>query len=246
MDEARDFEVIRYEAGSETPGRESRRLIAEESLLLQVENGPAWNLTRTPGRDSELIAGFLLSEGVAAAPKDILSISESPGRALVSLSRICEPIIPPAVGGGAVFAVKALYAVPGRVRARQVLFRETGASHGAALFDAEGNILASAEDLSRHCALDKVIGEVARSGGVFGNVGVFLTGRVSAGMVIKAARVGIPLIAAVSAASAAAAERALDLGLTLAGFVRGDEITIYTRPERIVGAGQGGPVGPEK
>jgi FdhD protein len=138
-------------------------------------------------------------------------------------------------------AVKADFKVPVDVfgglplllRARQEIFQATGAGHAAALFDAEGRLLVLREDLGRHNAFDKILGHALLTGMATADKGVLLSGRVSLEMVAKAARAGIPVVAAISAATAAAVEAAERLGICLCGFVRGDEVTVYTHPERI-------------
>jgi FdhD protein len=140
----------------------------------------------------------------------------------------------PPVAGTTQFPLEILYELPGRVRSGQALFQSTGGTHAAALFDPRGQVLALREDLGRHNALDKVLGWALLSGAPLAGAGVFLTGRISLEMAVKAARAGIPLVAAASAPTAAAIELAERLGLTLCGFVRGDEVTVYTHPERVV------------
>jgi FdhD protein len=134
------------------------------------------------------------------------------------------------VRSGVTVPLRVLYEIPGLVRARQKLFQATGGTHAAALFGPEGRILAMSEDLGRHNAFDKAIGRALLEGIPFGGRGAFLTGRVTLEMIVKAVRAGIPVVAAVSAASAAAVEAAE----RLCGFVRGEEVTVYTHPERIV------------
>jgi len=125
--------------------------------------------------------------------------------------------------------VKVLFDVPDRMRDAQRLFQRTGASHAAALFDVSGNILVVREDIGRHNALDKVL-----TGRPLAACGAMLSGRASFEMVAKSARARVPLVAAVSAASALAVTAAEKLTLTLCGFVRGKEVTCYAHPERLV------------
>ncbi len=139
----------------------------------------------------------------------------------------------PAVNGGMEVSLRVLYEIPDKVRAAQGLFQATGGSHAAALFDERGEVLAMREDLSRHNALDKVIGSAILDGLPMNRLGVFLTGRVTLEMIIKVVRGGIPIAAAVSTASAVAGDVAELAGVTLCGFVRGNEVTVYTHPERI-------------
>ena len=116
---------------------------------------------------------------------------------------------------------------------RQSVFASTGGVHAAAVFDAARKIVAAAEDLGRHNALDKVIGHCLLAGRPLLGCGVILSSRLSFEMVAKAARAGFEIVAAVSAPTSLAIEMAERLGITLCGFVRGDCATVYTHPARI-------------
>ena len=113
-------------------------------------------------------------------------------------------------------------------------FRETGGVHIAALFSAKGELMTSAEDVGRHNAVDKVIGAGGLSKLDFKNCFLALSGRLTGDMVLKAARMGIPLVASLAAAIDSGIEAAQLTGVTLSGFVRGKRINIYTHPERII------------
>jgi FdhD protein len=116
----------------------------------------------------------------------------------------------------------------------QQIFRETGGSHAAAVFDASGTVLAVAEDLGRHNALDKVIGSVLLERGDLSGCGVVLSSRLSLEMVLKSVRAGIEIMLAVSAPTSLAIEVAEKFDVTLCGFVRGTRATVYTHSHRIV------------
>ncbi len=120
-----------------------------------------------------------------------------------------------------------------QMRAGQIIFEETGGSHAAAIFDASGKVLAVAEDLGRHNALDKVIGAVLLQQDNLAGCGVVLSSRLSLEMVLKAVRAGLEIMLAVSAPTSLAIEVANRFDVTLCGFVRGTRATVYTHPERI-------------
>lgn len=118
--------------------------------------------------------------------------------------------------------------LPVRLRAAQRVFAQTGSLHAAGLFDLEGTLLHSAEDIGRHNAVDKVIGAAARKGDLpLARTMLGVSGRISFEITQKAAMAGIPLLAAVSGASTLAVDLAEELGMTLAGFVRGETMTVY-------------------
>lgn len=120
------------------------------------------------------------------------------------------------------------------LRGGQATFDTTGGIHGVALFDEKGVLLSLAEDIGRHNAVDKVIGELSRSMWPLSGTVLMVSGRVSFEIVQKAAVAGIPIVCGVSAASSLAVELAEELGMTVIGFVRGDAFNVYTGFQRIV------------
>ena len=131
--------------------------------------------------------------------------------------------------------VALLTSLPIRLRNAQPLFDATGGLHAAGLFDMTGRLLAAAEDIGRHNAVDKVIGRmlIEERLPLSSNV-LFVSGRTSFEIVQKAWCAGIPLVASVSAASSLAIEVAEEAGITLVGFVRDEAFNIYAHPGRIL------------
>jgi FdhD protein len=119
------------------------------------------------------------------------------------------------------------------MRELQTVFAETGGAHAAAIFDRNARILAVAEDLGRHNALDKVIGKCLLRKADLSGCGVLLSSRLSLEMITKAIRARLGIIAAVSAPTSLAIEIADRFGVTLCGFVRGGRATVYSQPQRI-------------
>jgi FdhD protein len=113
-------------------------------------------------------------------------------------------------------------------------FRKTGGVHVAALYSTDGELVALAEDVGRHNAVDKVIGVGATKNMDFRNFFLALSGRLTGDIVLKAARMKISVIASLAAAISSGLEAAQLIGLTLIGFVRGKRMNVYTHPERIV------------
>jgi FdhD protein len=148
---------------------------------------------------------------------------------LEQIEQQCDP-----VGIGPEIARSVLTSLPARLRDAQAVFDATGGLHAAARFDRDGELLAVREDVGRHNALDKLIGEALldRKLPLAADV-LMLSGRVSFEIVQKAAMAGIPIVCAVSAPSSLAVEAANRLGQTLVGFLRGEAANLYTHPERI-------------
>lgn len=125
--------------------------------------------------------------------------------------------------------------LPETLRAAQRLFATTGGLHAAGLAGADGALWAVREDVGRHNAVDKVIGAAARAGRVplVGQI-LVVSGRASFELVQKALLAGVPMLAAVSAPSTLAVDLAVESGMTLAGFVRGDTMNLYSGAHRVL------------
>ncbi len=141
----------------------------------------------------------------------------------------CAPLPPGPVVGRAV-----LLDLPVTLRAAQPVFDHTGGVHAAGLFDPAGRLLSLREDVGRHNALDKLVGEQVLAGRMplHGRI-LLVSGRASFEIVQKAAVAGIPIVCAISAPSDLAVEAADRLGQTLVGFLRGEDFNVYAHPERI-------------
>jgi len=138
--------------------------------------------------------------------------------------------------GRATIAAASILAAVESLRARQPNFARTGGIHGAALHDAQGNVLAAFEDIGRHNAVDKVVGALLLAGRIPGADAALLvvSGRASYEVVQKASAARVPVIASVSAASSLAVDLARATGITLCGFVRKGTMTVYAHADRIV------------
>lgn len=115
------------------------------------------------------------------------------------------------------------------------IFKKTGGTHAAGLFDpSNGKSLCIFEDVGRHNAIDKVIGYTALNNLDFSKLVLASTGRQPADMVIKAARVGIPIVLSVSGPINSGIALAEKTGVTLVCFVRGKRMNVYSHKERII------------
>ncbi|CAJ48426.1 formate dehydrogenase accessory sulfurtransferase FdhD [Bordetella avium] len=148
-----------------------------------------------------------------------------------TLPEVLRPVAP--VAPGPDLSLAALLQAMRALRGQQRLHDLTGATHAAGWADATGTLRLSREDVGRHNALDKLIGALARAGLPAALGMAVVSSRASFEMVQKTASAGIPVLAAVSAPTALACRLADQAGLTLAGFVREANATLYTHPGRL-------------
>jgi FdhD protein len=141
-----------------------------------------------------------------------------------------RPVVPP----GPQVDAEVLRRLPGKLQAGQGIFAATGGLHAAALFDADGTLLAVREDVGRHNAVDKLVGWALMDGRLpLSRHVVMVSGRSSFEILQKCLMAGVPIVCAVSAPSSLAVALAREFGLTLVGFLRGDRFNVYAGFERI-------------
>src|SRR3990170_230458 len=141
------------------------------------------------------------------------------------------PVIPP----GPQIAAETIYSLPEKLREAQGLFEATGGLHAAALFDAEGNLVALREDVGRHNATDKLVGWALLEGRLpLGGHIVMVSGRSSFEIMQKSLVAGVPIVCAISAPSSLAVDVAREFGMTLVGFLREGRFNVYAGFDRIL------------
>jgi FdhD protein len=241
-----------------------RDRIAEEVPLHLFVNKTYWaTILCSPTNLKELAVGHLLSEGIIKSAEEIEEVTVKQAESSchvqlkaginaedrVKLSRLHQRVITSACGSGSPYqftgktpqvssalTVKAqvIFDCVNQLNFKAEGFRQTGGLHVAALFHPDGSIVALAEDVGRHNAVDKVIGMAALNKVAFGECFLALSGRMSGDVAFKAAKVGLPIVASLAAALSSGIATAEAANLTLVGFVRGKRMNIYTVPERIV------------
>jgi FdhD protein len=139
-----------------------------------------------------------------------------------------RPLVP-----GFTIDAETLCSLPEKLRASQSVFDRTGGLHAAALFNAEGDLVALREDIGRHNAVDKVVGWALLQGMIpLSNHMLLVSGRGGFEIIQKAIAAGLPIVASVSAPSSLAVRLARELNLTLIGFLRGRRFVVYSGPSR--------------
>jgi len=240
------------------------QVVTEEPLQvrLSMPGGPDLDVAvtlRTPGHDTELAVGLLVTEGIITSGTDVAAVragaeavtvalraapTSAPAQRRFVASASCGTcgkasvedleVAGPPLGPGPVVPRSVLVELPERLREAQRLFDRTGGLHAAGRFTAAGQARAVREDVGRHNAVDKVVGAAALAGELpLADEVLVVSGRVSFEIVQKAAVAGLAVVAAVSAPSSLAVSAARRRGLTLVGFVRGGTANVYTGAERI-------------
>lgn len=131
-------------------------------------------------------------------------------------------------------SAEVIYSLPEQLHSVQRVFSTTGGLHAAALFNAQGQLLAVREDVGRHNALDKLVGSALLSDQLpLNNHIVMVSGRSSFEILQKCLAAGVPIVCAVSAPSSLAVLLAREFGITLIGFLRGERFNIYAGRERL-------------
>lgn len=237
--------------------------IAEETPLQLFVNNTFWaTIMCTPTDLHAMAVGHLLSEGILKSIDEIeeVAVKEAEGTVNVtlksgikvedriSISRLHSRVIPSTCGGATPYQYKGktptvtselkvgaqvLFDSVNQLNFKAVGFRQTGGLHVAAIYRADGELVALAEDVGRHNAVDKVIGMAALAKVDLSACFVALSGRISGDVAFKAAKVGLPIVASLSAALSSGITTAKQTNLTIAGFVRGKRLNIYTNPQRI-------------
>jgi FdhD protein len=238
--------------------------VAEEVPLHIFVNTTFWaTILCSPTNLKELAVGHLLSEGIVKSIDEIeeVNLKENENTCdvilkpnikvedRVQISRLHARVILSACGSGSPYQYKGktprvelalkvkaqiIFDSVNQLNFRAEGFRQTGGLHVAAIYRADGTLISLAEDVGRHNAVDKVIGMAALSKVDFGGCFVALSGRISGDVAFKAAKVGLPIVASLSAALSSGIATAEESNVTLAGFVRGKRLNVYTVPERIV------------
>ena len=229
------IDIIRYRDGHFT--EVSDLMVNEVCLQLQINSSIQKRLFCSPAELEELVIGHLYDNSYIASLADIasLELDEAAFRAVVQLpaltsapeSRERRPL--PNVS----FTVEMLLQNQERFYEDSTLQKATAGVHRCALCDKSGTLLAC-EDISRHNAFDKVIGQALRKGIELRDKYLITSGRIPLDMMQKATVCGIPMVVSRSTPTIAAVEEARRANLTLLGFSRENRFNVYSGVERLI------------
>lgn len=223
-------------------------VVREQPLTVYVNGERFLTLLCSPFQLEPLVLGYLWMEKVIAGLDDVteIQISEIDGRADVTLRHPValptERILTSGCGGGITFRidprlfpriVSSLRVSPSDLSSRMhdllrgaVHYHASRGIHGAALADRD-RVLLVAEDVGRHNAVDKLMGQALQRGIATTDRILLSTGRVSSEMLLKAARMSVPIVASRTSPTEMAVALAEQLGVTVIGYLRGDSLNLY-------------------
>jgi len=234
----------------------------EWPLTIRLDDEEFATIVCSPQHLDDLIVGFLASEGVIRSPEDIKdrTLDEDGGFAYVRLHRpqatakafysrryigsCCgksrqfylhnDARTAKTVIGGAQITARQCFEFMHALQEQSDAFRTTGGVHNAALFHPETGLVAARMDIGRHNALDKLFGHCLKHRIPAKRHIIAFSGRLSSEVVLKAAKIGCPIMLSKSAPTDLALKLADELGITCVGFIRSGSLNIYTHAQRIV------------
>lgn len=209
-------------------------VMTEYPLILYVNGKEYQSFFCTPGNLEELVVGYLMSCNMLNSNQDILAlvINEKMNSAKIRLTERSKGIERKPSSESMVVKIQTIYQIMKTNLTASTLFKETGGVHNVAIFDKEKPLIIL-EDVARHNAVDKIIGYCVLNNIDCSNKILVVSGRISASILSKADKANIPIVLSKSAPTSLSIERAKASGITLVGFIRGEQMNIYTHSMRI-------------
>ncbi len=238
----------------------------ERPLTVFVDRRELVTLMTLGSRPELLVLGYLLNQGLVAAPAQVESVTVDweVAAAAVKLrtgiadfeARTARRVVTTGCGQGTVFgeisagldALVFASSPPGRVSQRALqrmlaamreldsVYRMAGSVHGTALWPAAVDTagpLFFVEDVGRHNAVDTVAGWMAMARVPGGDKLLYTTGRLTSEMVMKAARIGVPMLVSRNGVTAMGLDLARRLGMALLGRAANHRFLCYCGAERL-------------
>jgi len=232
--------IRRFDLGKGVAKQLEDEVVSEKSIWLYIDNKPFATFTCSPTKTEELVIGNLLTRGIISRPEEIERLQIQKGKVNVKLQRDIKA--PPRIlrksekkeaSQDLILNPETILNIAKELDAKSPIFRRTGGTHAAALFDVKGEVLVFSEDIDRRNAVDKVIGEAALKLIDLGKTLLAFTGRVSSEIVLKAANANIQAVVSLASPTDKGIDAAERTGLTLIGFARDKRFNVYAHSERI-------------
>ncbi|WP_174589890.1 formate dehydrogenase accessory sulfurtransferase FdhD [Methanocella conradii] len=249
MDTVREYDSVKITRRGREPARD--QVMVEATIDLLVNGTRLSSIVTTPEMHRELVVGYLITEGAISSMNDVQGIEQDGNKVDVKIKNFehfnlwyelrssgCiginwehrdEDLFLPI---GQRFDIDIILDSLGYLYSD--IHKKTRGAHTACLVDAGGEMRYRALDVGRHNAIDKVVGAAALAGEDVTKMFLLSSGRQPAGMVMKAARAGIPLVVSKAAPISSGIESARRANLTLACFADVEKVKAFSCPERIV------------
>ncbi|MHB1420252.1 MAG: formate dehydrogenase accessory sulfurtransferase FdhD [Bacillota bacterium] len=254
-----DFPAFRYTTSGKSGFID--QLAEEAPLTIHLNGREMVTLLCSPQQLEELAVGFLFSEGLLRTRTDLISIEvdetkglawvETVKNASIAEATFLKRYITTGCGKGTSFyslndalqeqiadskmqlSVESILSLMERMQSLSVIYKETGGVHGCALCTPE-EVLLFREDIGRHNAADKIGGRCFLDEIQTSDKLLLTSGRISSEILLKAVRLGVPILVSRSAPTGLALRFAEERGITVCGFARGRRVNVYTHPQRII------------
>ncbi|OQD57962.1 formate dehydrogenase accessory protein FdhD [Methanobrevibacter arboriphilus JCM 13429 = DSM 1125] len=228
-------------------------IVSDETITLVINDSLTRSFSISPDSLKEFTVGYMLGEGLISSIENVETIDIEGNNISATIDLEDFDIKKELIVGSDCFGgwrskidfidkVESDFVIDPndllenteKIREKAITWKNTGGTHIASFINKEKNEFISREDISRHVAVDKVIGAAALKKLDFKNSYIIYSGRMPADVLIKIARVGIPIIASNAAPTLSGYTVADEANITMVGFIRGDKFNVYTHPERII------------
>lgn len=248
MKQIEGVKAINYNKGTKKERIES--VVKDETIILNINNIIHRSLSGIDDSLKEFAVGYLIGENMISSIKDIEDIKIDATEISIRINdtklKNNEMVLCSDSGGGwrskieNIIPVKSNFKISSielikkieELKQNAEIWKSTGGTHVAAIVYKDQFIVK--EDVSRHVAVDKVIGYGALNDFDFSQSYVIYSGRMPADMVIKLVRAGIPILASNAAPAYSGYKIAEKENITLVGFLRGERFNVYTTPQRVI------------
>lgn len=236
-------------------------IAVEEPLFIYVNDQHLVTLLASPSMKKELALGHLIAEGLIESLKEVREVRVKGLRVNIMLTKtwsstlkaakiavpiytasgstkpdfleVLEGIRKPLVASKTKFIATKILDMVRRLNEESKIHKKTQGTHSAAIFTSDGKLVSFAEDVGRHNAIDKVIGDASLKETDFARCLLLSSGRQPAYMVLKAARAGIPVVVSIAYPLESGVRAAEKTGLTLV-HASGNCMTVYTKTDRLM------------
>lgn len=209
-------------------------IVREIPLTIFFNNEEIATVLCSPSQIEELSIGFLLTKGFIRNQEDLFSLKYEPENNLIWIEgQTNEAFLLKPQNSPLKIPLEEAYKYAEYLSTHSALFQATGGVHSGGIARG-GDVLLSSYDIGRHNVFDKLFGQAFKTGLDLTDHVIFFSGRISSEILLKVAKMNMPVVIARSAPTDLALKLADELGITVLGFARQDRVNIYTHPHRII------------